>query len=122
MKKEYSIVIGVTNSPIISPQEYFVYNTDMKDYTYALRSDGTIHDGKNGWTRLSNNGEKERYRQNDKVSMILNSKTSTLSFIINDTKEINACENINQTNNEFKMFVTMYNTNDRVKLLHFSEQ
>ena len=113
------IIFGITDSSVMSPDKYLLsFPKEIRENTYALWS--------NGYRFKDNDWDYKEYsndfiKQNDKVSMILNLNTSTLSFLINGSKELNHSNNIKRGDGiKYKMFVTMNRKHDCVELLKFT--
>ena len=118
----YNILIGIMDSnQLIQDNAYFM--CEAKKVSYVQYGGGYTYDTTNQtWPNFTRKSEWE-FKQNDKVSMILNLKSSKLTFIINDKVEINAYDNIPKSDDiKYKMFVTLLNKDDCVQILDLSKQ
>ena len=113
------VMIGIMNSKQICVDKYF-YECDAKRVTYAVYGGGKTYDAiKQEWPwGLSG---RRQFKQDDKISMILDLNTSKLTFVINDKIQINAYDNVPKSDHiKYKMFVSLIHKNDCVQIMSFS--
>ena len=114
--------MGVTASKQKNPNQHLCL-CDAKHVSYAQYGMGYSYNAVNMSWYSAPSATDPPFKENDKISMVLDLCAGKLTFFINDKDEINATKRVGSilksTDTKYRMFVALYDKDDSVKILNF---